>query len=97
MRLSSLVPAALVLAASTLAAHADTVTFSYDTPAGATIIQAASSTKNLSGKRDPEMHQTRKGAVVLRPEGAHRDRQQGGCGAFGLHLRGVGGGQGHAA
>jgi hypothetical protein len=34
MRLSSLVPAALVLAASTLVAHADTVTFSYDTPAG---------------------------------------------------------------
>jgi hypothetical protein len=36
MHLSSLVPAALVLAASTLAAHADTVTFSYDTPAGPT-------------------------------------------------------------
>ena len=39
----------------------------------ATILHAPSSTKNASGERDPEMHQTRKGtAVVLRPEGAHR-------------------------
>src|SRR5713101_2513130 len=35
--------------------------------------------------------------VVLRPEGAHRGGQQGGCGAFGLHVCGFGGGHAHAA
>jgi hypothetical protein len=64
----------------------------------ATIIHAPSSTKNQSGKRDPEMLSDPQGeAVVLRPEGAHWDGQQGGCGAFGLYLRGVGGGQAYAA
>lgn len=39
----------------------------------ATIIAAPSSTKNASGERDPEMHQTKKGKpVVLRNEGALR-------------------------
>src|SRR5271168_4087712 len=45
----------------------------------ATILHAPSSTKNASGERDPEMHQTRKGQqVVLRPEGAHRRRCEAG-------------------
>lgn len=41
----------------------------------ATIIAAPSSTKNSTGARDPEMHQTRKGKpVVLRDEGPPRGR-----------------------
>ena len=39
----------------------------------ATIIAAPSSTKNAAKARDPEMHQTRKGAaMVFRHEAAHR-------------------------
>ena len=46
----------------------------------ATIIEAPSSTKNRTGERDPEMHQTRKGnqwerePVAFRDEGAYRSR-----------------------
>jgi IS5 family transposase len=41
----------------------------------ATIIAAPSSTKNAEGKRDPEMHQTKKrNPVALRDEGAHWSR-----------------------
>lgn len=41
----------------------------------ATIIAAPSSTKNADGKRDPEMHQTKKGSeVVFRHEDARRSR-----------------------
>jgi len=46
----------------------------------ATIIHAPSSTKNSSGKRDPEMHPDQE--VVRRSQGAHRRGQQGGGGAF---------------
>ena len=43
----------------------------------ATIISAPSSTENKQGKRDPEMHQTRRGqAVVLQNEAAHRRGQR---------------------
>ena len=47
----------------------------------ASIIEAPSSTKNRCGKRDPQMHQTKKGnqegeSVVFRDEGAYRS----GCG-----------------
>ena len=43
----------------------------------ASIIEAPSSTKNRSGERGPEMHQTKKGeSVAFRDEGAHRS----GCG-----------------
>ena len=39
----------------------------------ATLINASSSTKNKDGKRDPEMHHTKKGELVLlRHEGPHR-------------------------
>jgi transposase, IS5 family len=41
----------------------------------ATIINAPSSTKNADKARDPEMHQTKKGTMVLRDEGASRRRQ----------------------
>jgi len=49
----------------------------------ATLISAPSSTKNKTGERDPEMHQTKKGnqwyyrfaGLRLRYEGAHRCRQ----------------------
>jgi len=59
----------------------------------ATIIHAPSSTKNRSGERDPEMHQTRK---VLRTEGAHRGGLPAGHRAFAVHVGGVGGGQTYA-
>ena len=50
----------------------------------ATIIEAPSSTKNASGERDPEMHQTKKGKrLALRDEGAHRRRRRLGAGAYG--------------
>ncbi len=39
----------------------------------ATILHAPCSTKNKTGRRDPEMHQLRKGeSVVLRHEGPYR-------------------------
>jgi IS5 family transposase len=42
----------------------------------ATIIHAPSSTKNSSGERDPEMHQTRKGKpMVFRRQGTYRHGQ----------------------
>jgi transposase, IS5 family len=47
----------------------------------ATNLHAPSSTKNKSGERDPEMHQTRKGKQWY----------------FGLHVCGLGGRQAHAA
>jgi len=37
----------------------------------ATLIAAPSSTKNSTGKRDPEMHQVKKGSVALWHEGPH--------------------------
>jgi IS5 family transposase len=40
----------------------------------ATIIHAPSSTKNEEGKRDPEMHQTRKATSISSNEGAYRRR-----------------------
>ena len=50
----------------------------------ATLISAPSSTKNKTGERDPEMHQTKKGnqwyhrfaGLRLRYEGAYRSRQR---------------------
>jgi len=40
----------------------------------ATLIHAPSSTKNQDGKRDPEMHQTKKGNQYYFGEGPHRRR-----------------------
>ena len=40
----------------------------------ATLIDAPTSTQNQARKRDPEMHATRRAAMVLRHETAHRDR-----------------------
>ena len=41
----------------------------------ATLIAAPSSTKNKDGKRDPEMHSSKKGNLVaFRDEGAHCSR-----------------------
>ena len=52
----------------------------------ATIIHAPSSTKNASGERDPEMHQTRKGKQWYFGMKAHIGvDSQGGHGAFGVH------------
>jgi IS5 family transposase len=59
----------------------------------ATIIHAPSSTKNSTGERDPEMHQTRKGKQWCFGLKAHRCRQQRGRGAFGVHLGGQRGGR----
>jgi IS5 family transposase len=54
----------------------------------ATIIHAPSSTKNSSGERDPEMHQTRKGQQwYFRCQGAHRCGCQRGSRAFGVYFR----------
>ena len=58
----------------------------------ATIIHAPSSTKNATGKRDPEMHQEEGQPVVLRGQGAHRRGQQGDGGAFSADLGGLRGG-----
>jgi hypothetical protein len=55
---------------------------------GATILQAPSATKNASGERDPEKHQTRK-VVLLRVEGAHRHGCKGGALPLGGDERGV--------
>jgi transposase, IS5 family len=44
------------------------------TVVGATIIHAPSSTKNKDGKRDPEMHQTKRKSVLFWYESAHRRR-----------------------
>ena len=64
----------------------------------ATIIHAPSSTKNLSGERDPAMHQTKKGqAVVLRHEGAYRCRCQTWHRALGVYDGGLGRGCAYAA
>ena len=49
----------------------------------ATIIHAPSSTKNASGERDPEMHQTKKATSGTSVEGACRRRCQGGHSALG--------------
>jgi hypothetical protein len=61
----------------------------------ATIIHAPSSTKNSTGERDPEMHQTKKGPprrMVLRSQGAHRRGQPGDDRAFGVYFGGQRGG-----
>jgi IS5 family transposase len=61
----------------------------------ATIIHAPSSTKNSTGERDPEMHQTKKGPprrMVLRSQGTHRRGQPGDDRAFGVYFGGQRGG-----
>jgi IS5 family transposase len=56
--------------------QAQGIKISRGTIVDATIINAPSSTKNATGERDPDMHQTRQGqAVVLRDEGPCRGRQ----------------------
>jgi IS5 family transposase len=64
----------------------------------ATIIHAPSSTKNRSGERDPEMHQTRKGKQwYFGLKSTHRSGLQARPCAFGVHVGGFGGGQAPAA
>lgn len=61
------------------------------------VAAAPSSTKNATGERDPEVHQTSKQPVVLRPQGAHRCGLEAGHGAHGMHDGSLGVGQAHAA
>jgi len=56
----------------------------------ATILHAPSSTKNEKKERDPEMHQTKKGNLVFRHEGAHRRGFKGGDRTLGLLDGGLG-------
>ena len=64
----------------------------------ATIIHAPSSTKNRSGERDPEMHQTRKGKQwYFGLKAPHQDGLQARPCAFDVLVGGFGGGQAHAA